>query len=109
MVINLAMHFGQILDDCLSPSGHDMDDFTDWEDLINAFDPFYVPTDNQLELMTHMMGPFIITYVMEAFKKFVRMLSRKNKQSAKQNSLIIVWIFLILFFYEYVTLGLFSL
>ena len=33
-----------------------------------------------------MAGPLIITYVMEALKKFVRPLSRKNKKSAKQNS-----------------------
>ena len=36
--------------------------------------------------LRHMLGTLIIAYVMEAFKKFARLLSRKNKQSAKQNS-----------------------
>ena len=81
------MHFGQILDACPSPPGHDKDDFMDWEDLVDVFTTFYASTDNQLELKVHMVGPLIIAYVMEAFKKFIRPLSRKNKKSDKQNDM----------------------
>ena len=81
------MHFGQILDACPSPPGHDKDDFMDWEDLVDVFTTFYALTDNQLESKAHMVGPLIIAYMMEAFKKFIRPLSRKNKKSAKQNDM----------------------
>ena len=81
------MHFGQNLDACLSPPGHDKDDFMDWEDLVDVFTTFYASTDNQLELKAPMVGPLNIAYVMEAFKKFIRPLSRKNRKSPKQNDM----------------------
>ena len=52
-------------------------------DLNDAFTTFYASTDNQCK--THMVGPLVITYMIEAFKKLIRPLSRKNKKSAKQN------------------------
>ena len=85
--MKLAMHFSQILDACPSPPGHDMDDFMDWENLIDAFTTFCASTDNKLELKTHMVGSLIIAYVMEASEKFIRPLSRKKKKSAKQNDM----------------------
>ena len=80
------MHFGQILDNCQSPSGHDVHDLMGLEDLISALTTFYVSTDNQPLHKTHMVGLLIISYMMEALKKFIRPLSRKNKKSSKQNS-----------------------
>ena len=52
------MHFSQILDDCPLSPGHDMDNFTEGEDLIDMFITFYASNDNQLKLKdTHGRTP----------------------------------------------------